>query len=146
MYNARTTKIEDCKVLFQTPILSHARSKCGSQPGIPKFVAHDFLKCLSFVAFERFQSRLPPRRSPQFMTAPELAHERLRGSCANSLKLAQHISIAYQHSILALQYQHSTSAQHISISYQHSILAQHIWSHAGLNRGSYGYQPYALTN
>ena len=42
---------------------------------------------LLFVAFERFQSRLPPRRSPQFMTAPTLTHERLCGSCANSLKL-----------------------------------------------------------
>ena len=40
-----------------------------------------------FVAFERFQSRLPPRRSPQFMTAPTVAHERLCGSCVNSLKL-----------------------------------------------------------
>ena len=40
-----------------------------------------------FVAFERFQSRLPPRRSPQFMTAPKVAHERLCGSCTNSLKL-----------------------------------------------------------
>ena len=40
-----------------------------------------------FVAFERFQSRQPPRRSLQFMTPLTVAHERLRGSCANSLKL-----------------------------------------------------------
>ena len=46
-----------------------------------------------FVAFEHFQSRLPPRRSLQFMTAPTVAHERLCGSCANSLKLP----IAYCH-------------------------------------------------
>ena len=37
------------------------------------------------VAFERFQSRVPPWRSLQFMTAPKLAHERLCGSCTNSL-------------------------------------------------------------
>ena len=46
-----------------------------------------FFQMPLFVAFKRFQSRLPPRRSPQFMTAPKLVHERLCGSCANSLKL-----------------------------------------------------------